>query len=560
MHRIKALFHVAVWLHAAVLGQAAETATATQSSVKMPDMFSAHMVLQRDAPVPIWGTASPGATVTAKFRSQTKAVTADADGKWKIMIDPLTAGGPDVLQVNEVALEDVLVGEVWLGSGQSNMEATFEHYRGGDPVLSKLAENDYPQIRQCWDGKGWQIVTPKSCPWMSAELVTFGIRLQENLKVPVGLLAGALGNTGVEDWFTEAMFKADAPGQEVLAKAKAAFNSPEQQKWRADKLAAWSNACAAARAAGQPEPGRPDVGSEPTGAYRGRLSKMGQCFEERIQPMVGYRIRGMLWDQGESGGGPYPLEWGSAMGVLIRSWRKAWGQPPAPEGAGASGADVPFLFMQKPSGGGCAWDPSDPVTTQASPFQKADPVGRMGPGTGPGREWNGNYRGIGLAEIPNTAMVITRDLGGSMHPVNKSGYGTRAARVALGMVYGQPIEYYGPVYDYHVIEGNRARVFFTHVGKGLAPRHSEQLQGFGVALRTEQGLLNWYWAQAAIEKDPTTGRETVVLSSPEVPNPAGVCYAWGHEVAWANFFNQDGLPALTFAASVAEEPKPTTNK
>jgi sialate O-acetylesterase len=540
---------------------AAETPTGVVASVQMPAMFSSRMVLQRDMPVPIWGTAAPGAKVTIKFRNQTKAVTADADGKWKVMLDPLTAGGPDVLQVNEVALEDVLVGEVWLGAGQSNMEATIQAYAGDDPVLAKLAQENYPQIRCLPDAGAWQECSPKTAPWRSAQLFVFGVRLQEELKVPVGLIWGALGNTTVGDWITEDMMKSDEKVQAAFAKLTADYNAPENVKRREEKLAAWERAVAAAKAAGQLEPNKPQLEPPVGGVYGHRFKRMGTCFEERILHRVGYGIRGMVWDQGENGVGLSGLDWGTAMHALINGWRRAWGQLPSPAGSGTPTSDFPVLYIEKPSGIGCAWDYDDPVTSRAMPFEKADFKGPMGPGVGPGREWNGISRGDGLG-FTNTYLIQTRDLGGGMHPANKSGYGTRGARVALVTVYGKPIEYCGPVYEKHVIEGSKVRVFFTHVGKGLAVRHSDQLQGFGIADRTGQGLLRWCWAEAVIEKDPVSGRETVVVSAPEVTAPAAVCYSWimGKSAAWANLFNQDGLPAQTFVSAVAEEPKTTADK
>ncbi len=531
------------WCVANLATAAESSSTTPATSVTMPGMFGSRMVLQRDMSVPVWGTAKPGSTVSLSFRSQSKTVTADAAGTWKIVLDPLKAGGPDVMTINETKFEDVLVGEVWLGSGQSNMEATIQAYAGDDPVLAKLAKEDYPQIRCLPAAGGWQECSPKTAPGRSAQLFTFGVRLQEELKVPVGLIWGSLGNTTVGDWITEDMMKSDAMVQAAFAKVTAEYNAPENVKRRADKLAAWEQAVAAAKAAGKPEPDKPPFAPPVNGAYGHRFKRMSTCFEEHIQHRVGYGIRGLLWDQGENGVGLSGLDWGTAMHALIFGWRKAWGQ-----------GDFPVLYVEKPSGIGCAWSYDDPVTNRAMPFAKADFKGPMGPGAGPGREWSGVLRGDGLG-FANTYMVQTRDLGGGMHPANKSGYGTRGARVALATVYGKQVGYSGPIYEKHRIEGSKARVFFTHVGKGLAFRHSERLQGFGLADRSGQGLLRWCWAQAVIEKDPASGRETVVVSAPEVTTPAAVCYSWivGKNAAWANLFNQDGLPAQTFASTVAAE-------
>ena len=174
------------------------------------------------------------------------------------------------------------------------------------------------------------------------------------------------------------------------------------------------------------------------------------------------------------------------MGALIRGWRKEWGQ-----------GDFPFIYVQKHSGGGCAWDTSNPVTSQGEPFAA---LPKDVPNDGQYIETH-----VRIMNYPQTAMAISSDLGSGIHPSNKSGYGQRAAAVALGMVYGKPVEYYGPVYASHTVDGNKVRVKFTHVGKGLAVRHSDKLQGFAIAGEDRK----FHWADALIEGD------TVVLSSGE---------------------------------------------
>jgi sialate O-acetylesterase len=207
------------------------------------------------------------------------------------------------------------------------------------------------------------------------------------------------------------------------------------------------------------------------------------------------------------------------MGALIRGWRNTWGQ-----------GDFPFLYVQKPSGGGCAWDTQDPVTRMADPFgpQPANPS----------KDTDGLYRElhIRIMQHPNTAMVTASDLGSSVHPPNKSGYGHRACRVALGFVYGRNVELYGPIYDSHAVEGNTIRIRFTHVGKGLAFQHGDTLQGFEIA--GAEGV--YHWADAKIDGD------TVVVSSEAVEKPVYARYGWSRNHTWANLFNKDGLPALTF--------------
>jgi sialate O-acetylesterase len=158
------------------------------------------------------------------------------------------------------------------------------------------------------------------------------------------------------------------------------------------------------------------------------------------------------------------------------------------------------------------------------------------PGKGPGNDGATVENFIRIMSYPNTAMAISSDLGSGLHPPNKSGYGHRAADVALGMAYGRKIEYYGPIYASHVIEDGKVRLKFTHAGQGLALRNGEKLQGFAVAGEDKV----FQWADAVIEGD------TVVVSSAKVPKPVAVRYAWSGNRTWANLFNKDGLPAVTF--------------
>jgi len=262
------------------------------------------------------------------------------------------------------------------------------------------------------------------------------------------------------------------------------------------------------------------AGKKPRRKPRGPIT-VGDLYAKHIAPVVPYAIRGVLWDQGESGTAVPGVDQFTMMGALIRGWRDAWGQ-----------GEFPFLYIQKPSGGGCAWDTSQAATRMADAFTEQP--------TKPNAAGHGRYRAhhIGIMQHPNTAMVTASDLGGMVHPLNKSGYGERACRVALGFAYSREVEIYGPLYDSHVVEGGKIRVRFSHLGKGLATKHGERLQGFEIA--GEDG--GYQWAQAEIDGD------TVVVSCPGVPKPVHVRYGWARTHTWANLFNKDGLPALTFTS------------
>lgn len=489
-----------------------------RADVKLPPVLSSHMVLQREKPVPIWGTATAGEKVTVQFRDQTKTVEADKDGKWSVKLDALKAGGPDKLVVtgkNTLTLDDVLVGEVWVGSGQSNMDGNVNGYAKGDEVLAKLAAGAYPKLRLVRGRGTWQEATPENITKFSALQFAFGQRLQQELGVPVGLMVGAVGGTPSGAWLSQEAYDADPACKEVVQKFAATYPYDSLLKKYEQDLALWEKAAEAAKKDGKnppPKPAQPRKAGEAS-------TKIGNLYEAHIRQFIPFAIRGVLWDQGESGTAITGVDQYTLMGALIRGWRKDWNQ-----------GDFAFLAIQKPSGGGCAWDPADPTTLRASKFA---PLPTAVPGTAEGLYRENHIR---IMSYPQTALVTASDLGSGIHPVNKSGYGHRAARVALGMVYGTKTEIYGPVYAAHKVEGNKVRVSFQHLGQGLAFQHGTKLQGFAVAGDDKV----FHWADAVIEGDG------VVLSSDKVSKPTAVRYGWGREHPWANLFNKDGLPALPF--------------
>lgn len=504
------------WL---VLGAWTALAAPAAAEVKLPPVLSSHMVLQRDRAVPIWGTAAQGEKVVVKFRDQEKDAVADKDGKWQVKLDLLQAGGPDVLTVtgrNTLTLEDVLVGEVWVGSGQSNMAGGVNGYTQGDPVLAQLAAGaPYPQLRLVNRGS-WQEATEANVKNFSALLFAFGVQLQKELNVPVGLMLGAVGGTPSGYWLSQEAYDADAACKEAITKFAATYPLEQLQQKYTQDLAAWEKAAEEAKKAGKSPPPRPSPPGKP-GEVRG---KIGNLYEVYIRPFIPFGIRGVLWDQGESGTAITGVDQYTLMGALIRGWRKDWGQ----------GDYLPFLFVQKPSGGGCAWDETDPVTRLADKFTPLPP---KVPPTADGLNRETHIR---IMTYPHTAMVTSTDLGPNTHPANKSGYGTRASRVALGMVYGRKVEYYGPIYKDHAVEGGKVRVRFDHVGQGLVFHHSDKLQGFAVAGEDRV----FHWADASIDGD------TVVLSCAAVPKPVAVRYGFASRHPWANLFNKDRLPAVAF--------------
>lgn len=494
------------------------TLTSAQADVKLPPIFSSHMVLQREMAVPVWGTAAPGENVTVTFRGQRKSAVAGQDGKWTLKLDPLTAGGPDTLEVrasNTLQLDDVLVGEVWVGSGQSNMQQPVRGYLKADAALAAAASGSHPQLRLVVGAKGpWTVATPETSEVFSAQLFYFGLYLQKELNVPVGVVLGAIGGTPSGRWLSPEMFESNPACQAAAVKVDAAFTPEAAQKQFDDAMAKWNVAVEVAKQANKPVPRPP---AKPVNPREERAKVIGNLYYPHIAPFVPYGIRGVLWDQGESGTAVTGVDQFTMMGALISGWRKAWGQ-----------GEFPFIYVQKPSGAGCAWDPANPVTYRSRGYMAlpANPLGG-------GEEIELHTK---IMQYPHTAMAISSDLGPGIHPSNKSGYAMRDANVALGMAYGRKIEYYGPIYQSHAMEGSQVRVRFSHTGKGLAFKHKDKLTGFSLAGKDNV----FYWAEARIEGD------TVLVSSPQVPQPQWVRYGWGPAHPWANLFNQDGLPALPF--------------
>ena len=500
------------------------------SEVKLSKVFTPHMVLQRDMNAPIWGTAAPGEEVAVEFAGQKKFTKAGADGKWSVKLDPMPASAESrTLTIGGIKIDDVLVGDVWIGSGQSNMDMVVQSYVANDPVLDAASKQSHTLLRLMRKDAGatWELSTPETNVRMSALLFSFGFPLQKEIGVPVGIMVGAVGGTPSGYWLSEEMYRDSAACAEAVKKFAPTYDhAAMMKKYEADKakydtdLAAWKEAAATAKKEGKPAPRGPRAPKIPGKPGETNGGKVGQLFEQYIRAYVGYGIKGVLWDQGESRTNIVGVDQVTLMGALIGGWRKAWGQ-----------GDFPFLYVQKPSGGGCAFDYSQPMNRLAEKFA---PLPKTIPNA-PDRE----YSHVAFEQImkyPNTHMVISSDLGNGIHPPNKSGYGARAVQVALAVAYGKGTEYLGPQLASHSIGKGKARLQFKHIGKGLVFKNGDKLQGFMIA-----GVdRKFVWADAVIEGD------SIVVSSEDEPAPAAVRYAWSGAFQWANLFNRDGFPAQPF--------------
>ncbi len=512
--------------------------------------FGDGMVLQREMPVRIWGTAEAGAEVGVSFAGQSVKTTADGSGAWRVELAPLQASSePAVLTLesgsSKQEIRDVLVGEVWLGSGQSNMQLTAQPFiepspPGGKPVDNSpgdanlralLDKAPYPRVRLvCTTFNNnsnppkeirWQSATRENLLNFSAQLQTMGVQLSEQLDVPVGLILVAVGGSPSGRWIAPEVLTKDPTTAAAIAKAMTAFDRQAEEgkyreamaKYDAD-LAAW-NALPEDQKKAVKQPGKPAAVVAPG---EGQRWPIGDLRAAVLTPFIGYTIRGVFWDQGESGTMTRAVDQLSMMSALITSWRADWGQ-----------GEFPWVFIPKPSGGGCAFDPADPVFGWASePFA---PLPDAVPTKSPGREVY-----LNMGKLPKAYMVPSSDLGTGLHPANKFAYGTRALNVILNRVYGRDVPASGPVVRDTEVKEGKIIVRFDQTKGGLLTRHGNGLQGFAVAGQDKK----FVWADAKIAGDE------VIVSSPSVPQPRYVRYAWADAIQWANLFNGAGLPATPF--------------
>ncbi len=475
-----------------------------RAAVSLPAIFSDHMVLQTGRDVPVWGWAEPGEEVRVALAGQTKTAKADAKGKWMVKLAPLSAGEALTLTVkgqNTVTVSDVLVGEVWLCSGQSNMGMTVQGVTNAD---QEKATAKYPKIRMFKDasngadtpqerGKGaWVVCSPETVGGFSATAYFFGRDLQQALGVPVGLINSSVGGTPIEAWTSLEAQQAQPKLKPILE----AWDPAKAQARYEKQLAAWQESAAKAKAAGKPAPRRP---ADP----RRNNHRPANLFNGKIAPWIPYAIRGAIWYQGESNAGNLAGLYGLQLETLVKDWRKRWGE-----------GDFPFAWVQLPN------------------FRKVQtqPV-----------EANSNWALVreGMLKalkLPDTGMAITIDVGeaNNIHPKDKQDVGKRLALWALAKVYGKKVPASGPLPAGHQVAGNQVTITFKDADGGLVAKGGK-LKGFAIAGPDHQ----WHWADAKIEGD------RVVVSSLEVKNPVAVRYDWADNPI-GNLYNGAGLPASPF--------------
>lgn len=491
-----------VWLAGLLCAlMVAGLAGSAAADVRLPGIIADNMVLQRGMRVGLWGWADSGENVMVEFNGQTASRVANADGYWRVTLRPMTAGGPFNMVVrgnNEIVVKNVAIGEVWIGSGQSNMAMAVN--RAMNFEQEKTASDD-PMLRHFTVGRSvnaevqsdvtgsWQVAGPETVGGFSASAYFFARELRKQLGVPVGVINSSWGGSSAIAWMPRRDLAEDAELAPLLGDYKELLTLyPEASAEYSRAMQQWYKDVAEAKKAGEPEPKRPWVkGAVPTATATGMWNAM-------IAPLTGYTIRGCIWYQGEADAGRYNI-YTKMMTALIEAWRREFRQP-----------DMPFIWVQLAN-----YEP-----------------GTLWP-------WQREAQTKTLA-LPNTgeACIIDVGMANDIHPVNKQAVGYRLALNALANVYGMRIEYSGPTYREMNVEGNTIRISFDHVGGGLEAAGGV-VKGFVIA--DEDGQFEA--AEAVIDGD------AVVVSSSTVPNPVAVRYGWAANPE-VTLYNAEGLPACPF--------------
>jgi len=478
------------------------------AEVRLPAIFSDHMVLQRGTDAPVWGWAAADEEVTVAIAGQTKKTVAGADGKWMVRLSPIKSTEPLQLTVsgtNALKVQDVLAGEVWLCSGQSNM--AFRVSQAVNFEQEQAAAN-LPQIRMFLterktakepqaDAQGkWIIASPETVGEFTAAGYFFAREIYKELHVPVGLVHSSVGGTAIELWIS-AEAQRSAPElrseMEALDQENRDFDAAAATDRYRKALARWKTAAAEAKAAGKPAPRAPQ---DPV-ALQERKTGIGVLYNAMIAPLIPYALRGALWYQGEANSTPGRANlYQYQLPLLIKDWRTRWGQ-----------GDFPFAWVQLPN------------------FN------------GPGRNWPLVREAmLKTLAVPHTGMAVAIDIGepDNIHPKNKQEVGRRLSMWALGAVYGKHCETSGPLASGHSIKGGNIVVRFKHT-EGRLVSKGEEVRGFQIAGADKR----WVPAAARISGS------SVVVSSPEVKEPVAVRYAWANNPD-CNLYNGAGIPASPF--------------
>ncbi|HKX83609.1 MAG TPA: sialate O-acetylesterase [Pyrinomonadaceae bacterium] len=494
------------------------------AEVQIPDIIGSDMVLQQRRNVPIWGTAEPGESVTVNFAGQTKTVVTGVDGKWRVELAPLHASSrPQEMTIegkNTIRLTGILVGEVWLVAGQSNMQLRLRETDNGEAAEAAAGN---PRIRlfnvsrevafKRRSGKlgVWAPATPISVREFSAAGYYFGVEMEKTLRVPIGLINSSYGGSQAEAWTPVEYLNASADLKPTVERTK--IWDEERSRVRVEYDAAikkWREAAESAKAAGvrpSPSPSVPDALRD----YRIASS----IYDRMVEPLIPFAVKGFIWYQGESNEGRAE-QYGILLPVMIKAWRERW-----------AADHLPFGIVQLPNYRSPKAEPEESAWSFIRENQRRT-----------------------VSTVKNTGLITTIDIGmaNDIHPKNKLDVGKRMANWALHDIYGLKM-LLAPTISRIDERNGKVYLTFENVGTGLKISKGDRLEEFALAGDDKK----WYWADAKI-----TRKNLIEVSSQNVPKPKAVRYAFNSNPRNPNLTNDSGLPASPFRSD--DWPDPTSGK
>jgi len=485
------------------------------ADVRLPAIFTDHMVLQQGQKNRVWGSADPGEEVIVTIASQKHIARADAKGKWQITLDSLAVGGPHTLAVtgkNKLAVEDVLVGEVWICSGQSNMQWEVRQANDGD-LEAKTAK--FPKIRLISvpqigtqepqdDFKGkWEVCTPETAATFSAVGYFFGRQLHQTLDVPIGLIDDAWGGSACEAWVRRDLLEKDEKYRPLIARweqTEKNYDAAKAKTANEKQLTDFREAAVKAKAEGKAAPQLPRLAPNPLTGN----SRPGNIYNGVLKPTIGYGIRGVIWYQGESNAGR-AYQYRDLFPLMIQSWRDEW-----------QIGDFSFYWVQLADYLAEKTEPGDSSWAELREAQS-----------------------MTLRKLPNTGEAVIIDIGEGrdIHPRNKQDVAKRLARLALARDYGlTSLPHESPRYNAMEKQGNKITLQFFNVGGGLYTFDTTNPVGFAIAGSDKK----FVWADAKL-----VGADKIEVTSDKVSDPVAVRYAWSDNPV-CNVYSREGLPLTPF--------------
>jgi len=491
----------AIWTSFAVMLAVAAGPSVGRADVKLPNVFGDHMVLQQGQKNKVWGTATAGEAITVAIDKQTQTATAAADGSWHVMLDPLAVGGPYALTVqgkNEIKITDILVGEVWICSGQSNMQWSVN--QSNDADIERLAAK-FPNIRMInfpqvgtqdpiWShDRHWLVCSPSNVGGFSAVGYYFARQLNQTLDVPIGMINNAWGGSACEAWVRRDLMATNP-------EYKALMDRWTQKEARFAELVAKGNDLSDSEKKELNDP--PGLRNQMGGNHR-----PANIYNGVLKSHLGYGIKGAIWYQGESNA-DRAYQYRDLFPLMIQNWRDEWKQ-----------GDFPFYWVQL----------ADFQNEQAQPGESAWAELR-------------EAQTMTMKRLPKTGEAVIIDIGEGkdIHPMNKVDVGRRLARWALANDYGVNVPFHSPQYKSMEKKENKIVLTFDHVGKEWRPFDVKEPRGFAIAGEDKK----FFWAKATILPD-----NTIEVSSPDVAAPVAVRYGWANNPI-VNMYSVTGLPLTPF--------------